>query len=92
MTQLILAYNFPAKHLAKLRMAAMKLGVKVRPVEKREYLPRCLRDMAELGERYGAHWLKAGKCSAKGHPHHPLYLRKDEKTEDFDILGYLDRL
>ena len=38
MTQLILAYNFPAKHLAKLRMAAMKLGVKVRPVEKREYL------------------------------------------------------
>ena len=38
MTQLILAYNFPAKHLAKLRMAAMKLGVPVRPVEKREYL------------------------------------------------------
>ena len=30
MTQLILAYNFPAKHLAKLRMAAMKLGVPVR--------------------------------------------------------------
>ena len=29
MTQLILAYNFPAKHLAKLRMAAMKLGLKV---------------------------------------------------------------
>lgn len=38
MTQLILAYNFPAKHLAKLRMAAMKLGVKVRVVEKREFL------------------------------------------------------
>ena len=38
MTQLILAYNFPAKHLSKLRMAAMKLGVNVRPVEKREYL------------------------------------------------------
>ena len=33
MTQLILAYNFPAKHLSKLRMAAMKLGVNVRPVE-----------------------------------------------------------
>ena len=38
MTQLILAYNFQAKHLAKLRMAAMKLGVKVRVVEKHEYL------------------------------------------------------
>lgn len=61
-------------------------------IEKRPYLPRCLRDMAQLGERYGAHWLKAGKCSAKGHPHHPLYLRKDEKTESFDILGYLDKL
>lgn len=61
-------------------------------IEKRPYLPHCLRDMAQLGERYGAHWLKAGKCSAKGHPHHPLYLRKDEKTESFDILGYLDKL
>lgn len=61
-------------------------------IEKRPYLPHCLRDMALLGERYGAHWLKAGKCSAKGHPHHPLYLRKDEKTESFDILGYLDKL
>lgn len=38
MKQLILSYNLPAKHLAKLRMAAMKLGVPVRPVEKREYL------------------------------------------------------
>ena len=38
MKQLILSYNLPAKHLAKLRMAAMKLGVSVRPIEKREYL------------------------------------------------------
>ena len=38
MTQMVLSYNFPVKHLAKLRMAAMKLSVKVRPVEKREYL------------------------------------------------------
>lgn len=38
MKQLILSYNLPAKLLAKLRMAAMKLGVRVRPVEKREYL------------------------------------------------------
>lgn len=38
MTQMVLAYNFQARHLSKLRMAAMKLGVKVRLVEKREYL------------------------------------------------------
>lgn len=38
MQPLILSYNFPAKHLSKLRMLAMKLGVRVRVVEKREYL------------------------------------------------------
>ena len=61
-------------------------------IEKRPYLPDCVRDMAALGERYGGRWLCAGKCSAKGHPHHPLYLRKDEKVYDFDIGGYLNRL
>ena len=46
-------------------------------IEKRPYLPGCVRDMVHIGEEYGAHWLCAGKRSAKGHPHHPLYLRKD---------------
>ena len=58
-------------------------------IEKRPYLPGCVRDMVRLGERYGAHWLRAGKCSAKGHPHHPLYLRKDERIREFDIERYL---
>ena len=61
-------------------------------VERRSYLSRCLLDMLHLGEDYGALWLCAGKCSLKGHPHHPLYLRKDEKTRDFDIRRYLDTL
>ena len=61
-------------------------------IEKRPYLPGCVRDMVELGQKYGAHWLCAGKCSNKGHPHHPLYLRKDEKTAEFDIEGYLKAL
>ena len=61
-------------------------------IEKRPYLPGCVRDMVRIGEEYGAHWLCAGKCSAKGHPHHPLYLRKDEKTERFDIENYLESL
>ena len=61
-------------------------------IEKRPYLPGCVRDMAAIGEEYGARWLCAGKCSKRGHPHHPLYLRKDEKTVDFDIHGYLDSL
>jgi len=59
-------------------------------IEKRPYLRDCVLDMVKLGNRYGANWVKAGKCSKKGHPHHPLYLRKDESTEAFDIEGYLE--
>lgn len=59
-------------------------------IEKRAYLPLCVRDMVEIGQRYDARWLKAGNCSKKGHPHHPLYLRKDEKTVDFDVESYLE--
>ena len=61
-------------------------------IEKRPYLPGCVRDMVALGRRYNARWLCAGKRSAKGHPHHPLYLRKDEKTVDFDVEQYLEGL
>ena len=61
-------------------------------IEKRPYLPGCVREMVQIGETYGAHWLSAGKRSAKGHPHHPLYLRKDEKTVPFDVRGYLEAL
>ena len=58
-------------------------------IEKRPYLPDCVRDMVEIGERYNARWLCAGAVSKKGHPHHPLYLRKDEKVRPFDVTAYL---
>ena len=61
-------------------------------IEKRPYLLDCLRDMLEIGERYGASWYCAGAVSKKGHPHHPLYLRKDEKIRPFDTLEYLNNL
>lgn len=59
-------------------------------IEKRPYLRDCVLDMVELGQRYGANWFSAGKKSVKGHPHHPLYLRKDAATEPFDIVSYLE--
>ena len=61
-------------------------------IEKRDYLPVCLRDMLEVGKEYGAVWYCAGRVSKKGHPHHPLYLRKDEKIRPFDVDGYLKAL
>lgn len=61
-------------------------------IEKREYLPACLKDMLALGDQYGAKWYCAGKVSKKGHPHHPLYLRKDEKIRPFDVAAYLSVL
>ena len=59
-------------------------------IEKRDYLPQCLMDMLRLGECYNAQWYCAGAVSKKGHPHHPLYLRKDEKLRPFDIKGSLE--
>ncbi len=61
-------------------------------IEKRKYLPNCVRDMLALGQEYGASWYCAGKITKAGHPHHPLYLRKDEKLKPFDVAGYLDNL
>ena len=58
-------------------------------IEKRGYLADCVRDMVQVGQKYGAQWYCAGAITQKGHPHHPLYLRKDEKIKPFDIEGYL---
>lgn len=58
-------------------------------IEKRGYLKDCLRDMLDIGRQYGAQWYCAGAITKKGHPHHPLYLRKDEKLRPFDVEHYL---
>ena len=58
-------------------------------IEKRPYLADCLQDMVAVGQEYGAVWYCAGAISKKGHPHHPLYLRKDEKLRLFDMDAYL---
>ena len=61
-------------------------------IEKRDYLPGCLQDMLAVGKEYGACWYCAGRTSKKGHPHHPQYLRKDEKIRPVDVDAYLERL
>ena len=58
-------------------------------IEKRDYLADCVRDMVAVGQEYGACWYSAGAITKKGHPHHPLYLRKGEKLKPFDVAAYL---
>ena len=60
-------------------------------IEKRKYLPRCVADMLSISREYDARWFCAGAISKKGHPHHPLYLRKDEKLKPFDVESYLKK-
>lgn len=57
-------------------------------IETRPYLSECLNDMIEIGKKYGAKWVKCGALSKCGHPHHPLYLKKDALLEVFDIEKY----
>lgn len=61
-------------------------------IEKRPYLPDCVRSMIELGKQHQATWYSAGKISKKGHPHHPLYLKKDTPLDPFDIDAYIASL
>ena len=59
-------------------------------IEKRDYLPGLMREMVALTRERDIPWVTFGKRSKKGHPHHPLYLRKDSTPEPFDVENYLD--
>lgn len=87
----------PALHRENLEAFRYILSISEKPVvwaawgtiiEKRGYLSACVRDMVRIGREYGASWVCAGAISKKGHPHHPLYLRKDELLRPFDIDAY----
>ena len=91
-------YN-PLLHQENLEAFRYVLSISKKPaiwaawgaiIEKRKYLPECVRDMVAAGQEFGATWHCAGAITKKGHPHHPLYLRKDEKLKPFDISAYLD--
>lgn len=50
----------------------------------------CVRDFAADAQAAGAQWFTAGPPLKSGHPHHPLYLRRDTALLPFDIQAYLD--
>ena len=91
----------PLLHQENLKAFRYVLGLSEHPavwaawgtiIEKRPYLPDCVMDMVKAGQEFGARWYCAGAVSKKGHPHHPLYLRKDEKIRPFDVETYLNTL
>lgn len=61
-------------------------------IEKRSYLSDCLSDMIRIGRELDATWYSAGARSKKGHPHHPLYLRKDSTLDPFDAALYVEQV
>ena len=58
-------------------------------IEKRGYLLDCVRDLLADGEAMGARWYTAGPPLKSGHPHHPLYLKRDTRLLPFDAAAYL---
>lgn len=58
-------------------------------IEKRPYLLECMRDFVQDGQAVGARWYTAGPLLKSGHPHHPLYLKRDTALLDFDVQTYL---
>lgn len=68
--------------------AAWGTIVKVRP-----YLIDCMSDFIRIGEEQNVRWFTAGQRSKNGgHPHHPLYLRKDSVLDPFDVKEYLETI
>lgn len=61
-------------------------------METRGFLRACMRDFVQAGQEMGAQWYTAGQRSKKGHPHHPLYLRKDSTLDPFDVGDYVSSL
>lgn len=59
-------------------------------IEKRSYLSRCLYDIHEVLTAENWNFFRRGKISKAGHPHHPLYLRKTEPQQAFDLNAYLE--
>jgi len=80
------------RHILSLSPAPVVWAAWGTIIEKRDYLADCLQDMLRIGEEFSARWVCAGKPSKKGHPHHPLYLRKDEQVVPFDVSAYLQQL
>lgn len=60
-------------------------------ITKRIFLIKCLKNIFELSNKFKTNWYSIGQKSKNGHPHHPLYLKKELPLDRFDIEDYIDR-
>lgn len=90
----------PVLHAENCRAFSYLLSLSDRPaiwaawgnlIGKRGYLMECLRDFASLGRQAGAAWYTAGAPLKSGHPHHPLYLKRDTPLLPLDIDTYIEK-
>lgn len=61
-------------------------------IKKRKYLKDCLKKIIGISSKYNCKWVSFGKQLKEGHPHHPLYLKRDEKAAKFDVFAYIDKI
>lgn len=59
---------------------------------KRPYLKTCLTEICDITREISIAWYSLGRKSVQGHPHHPLYLRREAPMDPFDIESYLQGL
>ena len=59
-------------------------------ITKRPYLLPTVKLIAELPLLRYCDWVSRGPLTKDGHPHHPLYVKKDVPLEPFDINGYIE--
>lgn len=57
-------------------------------ITKRKYLITLLQSIATLPELQNCNWVARGIPTKSGHPHHPLYVRKEMPFVHFDITRY----
>lgn len=58
-------------------------------IETRPFLFKCLYDIYSLSLNYKCSWYHIGDLTKRGHPHHPLYLKKESEKNKFNIGDYL---
>lgn len=57
-------------------------------IKKRPYLGALLQDIVSLPELQNCKWVSRGALTMGGHPHHPLYVKKECLFKPFDIQRY----